>query len=272
MRRSLGLLTRHLALAACSLLMMAPFAWMLTTSLKSIDQVNNPPYFFPNQWEWANYPQAMNSAPFAKYYLNTIVMTAGIVIGHVVLDTLAAYALARLRFPGRNIIFMALVATMLVPAFLTVLPAFDLVIRLGWYNSYTALILPRVADVFGIVVMRSYLMSLPRELDEAAAIDGASRMQTLRLVLLPLCTPAIASVTVFSFLFAWNDFLWPLLVTNDDEYRVIQLGLSAFTNKYGPYPHYLMAGTVIAAIPAIVIFLFLQRNLVAGLASTGVKE
>lgn len=263
---------RHVVLLFCSLLVVAPFAWMITTSLKSIDQVNNPPYFFPRQWEWGNYAQAMVSAPFARYYLNTLIMTAGIVIGHIVLDTLAAFALARLRFPGRNAVFMGLIATMLVPAFLTVLPAFDLIIRLGWYNSFAALIIPRIADVFGIVVMRSYLLSLPRELDEAAAIDGANRMQILARILLPLCTPAIASVTVFSFLFAWNDFLWPLLVTNDDQYRVIQLGLSAFTSKYGPYPHYLMAGTVIAAVPAILIFLYLQRNLVQGLASTGVKE
>lgn len=263
---------RHAALAASSILVVAPFAWMITTSLKSIDQVNNPPYFFPRQWEWHNYSQAVTAAPFARYYLNTVVMTAGIVLGHVVLDTMAAYALARLRFPFRNAIFLGLIATMLVPSFLTVLPAFDLIIKLGWYNSYAALIVPRLADVFGIVVMRSYLLTLPRELDEAAALDGAGRVQTLVRVLLPLCTPALASVTVFSFLFAWNDFLWPLLVTSDDQYRVIQLGLAVFTNKYGPYPHYLMAGTVIAATPAILIFLYLQRNLVQGLAATGVKE
>jgi multiple sugar transport system permease protein len=115
-------------------------------------------------------------------------------------------------------------------------------------------------------------MTLPRELDEAALIDGANRFQVLTKVLLPLTKPALASVAVFSFLFAWNDFLWPLLVTSDDQYRTIQLGLAAFTNKYGPYPHYLMAGTVIAAVPAIALFLFLQRSLVRGLAATGVKE
>jgi len=153
-----------------------------------------------------------------------------------------------------------------------VLPAFDLIIRFGWYNSYAALILPRLADVFGIVVLRGFMTSLPIELDEAARLDGANRMQILVRVLLPLCKPALASVAVFSFLFAWNDFLWPLLVTGDDQYRTIQLGLSAFTNKYGPYPNYLMAGTVIAATPAIVIFMYLQRSLVRGLASTGVKE
>lgn len=263
---------RHILLIGLSLLVIAPFAWMITTSLKSIDQVNKAPYLLPHQFEFGNYAHALTAAPFARYYLNSVVMTVGIVVGHIVLDTLAAYALARLRFPGRDAIFLGLVATMLIPSFLTVLPAFDLVIKFGWFNSYAALIVPRLADVFGIVVLRGFLKSLPMELDEAARIDGANRMQILTRVLLPLCKPALASVAVFSFLFAWNDFLWPLLVTSDDQYRTIQLGLSAFTNKYGPYPNYLMAGTVIAATPAIAIFLHLQRSLVRGLASTGVKE
>ncbi len=263
---------RHLLLAGLSVLVVAPFAWMVTTSLKSFEGVHQPPYLIPAQFEWGNYPHALTAAPFGHYYLNSVVMSVGIVAGHLVLDTLAAYALARLRFPGRDAVFLALVATMLVPTFLTVLPAFDLVIRFGWFNSYTALIVPRLADVFGIVVLRGYLLTLPVELDEAARLDGANRMQVLTKVLLPLSRPALASVAVFSFLFAWNDFLWPLLVTSDDQYRTIQLGLAAFTSKYGPYPHYLMAGTVIAAVPAVAIFLYLQRALVRGLAATGVKE
>lgn len=266
------LIGRHLLLAVLSLLTLAPFAWMLTTSLKSIDQVNKAPYLLPRQFEVENYAKALTAAPFAHYYLNSVVMTVGIVVGHLVCDTLAAYALARLRFPGRDAIFLGLVATMLVPAFLTVLPAFDLVIRFGWYNSYAALIVPRLADVFGIVVLRGFMTSIPQELDEAARIDGANRLQILTRILLPLCKPALASVAVFSFLFAWNDFLWPLLVTNDDQYRTVQIGLSVFTNKYGPWPNYLMAGTVIAAAPAIALFLYLQRGIVRGLASTGVKE
>ena len=263
---------RHLLLLGLSLLVVAPFAWMITTSLKTLNRVYQAPHLIPQQFEWGNYTEALTAAPFAHYYVNSVVMAAGIVSGHIICDTLAAYAFARLRFPGRNALFLALIATMLVPTFLTVLPAFDLVIKFGWFNSYAALILPRLADVFGIVVLRSYMLSLPIELDEAARIDGANRLQTLVLILLPLCKPALATVAVFSFLFAWNDFLWPLLVTSDDQYRTIQLGLSTFTNKYGPYPHYLMAGTVIAATPAIVIFMYLQRSLVRGLASTGVKE
>jgi len=263
---------RHVLLLALSMVVVAPFAWMVTTSLKDFADVYQAPYLWPQTFRWGNYARAWEAAPFAGYYANSLVMTAGILAGHLVIDTLAAYAFAWLRFPLRNTLFLVLVATMLVPQFVTVLPAYDLVIRLGWYDSYAALIVPRLADVFGIVVLRAYMASLPRELTEAARLDGAGHWRTLWSVVLPLSRPALATVAVFSFLYAWNDFLWPLLVTSDDARRTIQIGLSVFTGKYGTYPHYLMAGTVTAALPAIVIFLILQRAFVRGVASTGLKD
>lgn len=265
-------LPRHLALLALAAVVLVPFAWMVTTSLKSFANVHQPPFLWPVEFVWSNYPDAMSQAPFARYYLNSVVMTAGIVAGHLVFDALAAYAFARLRFPFKNALFLGLVGTMLVPTFLTVLPAFELVVDFGWYNSYTALIVPRLADVFGIVVLRAYMQSIPRELEEAAFVDGAGRLWVLLTVVLPLVRPALATVAVFSFLFAWNDFLWPLLVTADDDLRTIQLGLATFQDKYSPYPQLLMAGTVVAAIPAVVVFMRLQKTLVRGLAGTGIKE
>ena len=270
--RGRSLLSRHLVLLALAVVVVAPFAWMLTTSLKHYADVYQPPYLWPTQFQWGNYPKAWQAAPFAQYSVTSVVMTAGILVGHLVMDTLAAFAFARLRFPLRNTLFLLLVATMLVPQFVTVLPAYDLVIRLGWYDSYAALIVPRLADVFGIVVLRAYMASIPRELDDAARVDGAGPWRILGSVILPLCRPALATVGVFSFLYAWNDFLWPLLVTSDDARRTIQIGLSVFTSKYGTYPHLLMAGTVTAAIPAIVIFLFLQRAFIRGVATTGLKD
>lgn len=263
---------RHAVLLLSAVVVLAPFAWMITTSLKTQGTVNTGPYFFPAQFEVGNYPHAWAAAPFPRYYLNTAIMTIGIVAGHLVLDTLAAYALSRWRFRGRNAVFLALVGTMMIPSFLTILPAFDMVVRFGWFDSYAALIVPRLADVFGIIVIRGYFLTIPHELDEAARMDGAGHLRILTRILVPLARPALATVAVFSSLFAWNDFLWPLLVTADDRLRTIQLGLSAFQGKYAPQPHYLMAGTVTAAVPAIVLFLFLQRTLVRGLASTGVKE
>lgn len=270
MRR--GSVLRHGALIVAAVVTVLPFCWMVTTSLKNLPDVYRPPYLWPATFVWRNYPHALSAAPFARYYLNSVVMTVGIVAGHLVLDTLAAYAFARLRFPLRNAIFLTLVATMLVPTFLTVLPAFELTVRFGWFNSYAGLIVPRLADVFGIVVLRGFMQSIPRELDEAALVDGAGRLRILWRVIVPLCRPALSTVAVFSFLFGWNDFLWPLLVSADDSYRTIQLGLAVFLDKYGPYPQYLMAGTVIAAVPAVVVFLVLQRALVRGLAASGLKE
>jgi len=265
-------LGRYAALTVACLATVLPFCWMVTTSLKNLPDVYRPPYLWPATFVWSNYTHALSAAPFGRYYLNTVVMTAGIVAGHLVLDTLAAYALARLHFPLRNAIFLTLVATMLVPTFLTVLPAFTLTVQFGWFNSYAGLIIPRLADVFGIVVLRGFMQSIPRELDEAALVDGAGRLRILWQIIVPLCRPALATVAVFSFLYGWNDFLWPLLVSADDSYRTIQLGLSVFLDKYGPYPQYLMAGTVVAAVPAVAVFLILQRALVRGLAATGLKE
>ena len=262
---------RHLLLAALSILVLAPFAWMVTTSLKDFSDVFHPPYLWPQSFLWSNYARAWDAAPFAGYYLHSVVMTGGILAGHLVIDTLAAFAFARLRFPLRNTIFLVLVATMLVPQFVTILPAYDLIIRLGWFDSYAALIVPRLADVFGIVVLRAFMASIPVELDEAARLDGAGAWRVLCRIVLPLCRPALATVALFSFLYSWNDFLWPLLVTSDDSRRTIQLGLSAFTGKYGTYPQLLMAGTVTAAIPAVIIFLFVQRAFIRGVANTGLK-
>ncbi|WP_373298303.1 carbohydrate ABC transporter permease [Nakamurella endophytica] len=262
---------RQLLLLALAVVVVAPFAWMVTTSLKDYADVYRPPYLWPQEFHVGNYGRAWDAAPFAGYYVNSLIMTGGILVGHVMLDTLAAYAFARLRFPLRNTLFLVLVATMLVPQFVTVLPAYDLVIRLGWYDSYAALIVPRMADVFGIVVLRAFMASIPAELDDAARLDGAGPWRSLWSVTLPLCRPALATVGMFSFLYAWNDFLWPLLVTSDDTHRTIQLGLSTFSSKYGTYPELLMAGTVTAAVPALVIFLFLQRAFIRGVASTGLK-
>ncbi len=269
--RFAGITARHVLLAALSVLVVAPFAWMVTTSLKDYADVFHAPYLWPQSFMWANYLKAWEAAPFGRYYVNSAVMTGGILAGHLVIDTLAGYAFARLRFPFRNTIFLLLVATMLVPQFVTILPAYDLVIKLGWFDSYAALIVPRLADVFGIVVLRAFMASIPGELDDAARLDGAGAWRILTAVVLPLCRPALATVAMFSFLYSWNDFLWPLLVTSDDARRTIQLGLSAFSGKYGTYPQLLMAGTVTAALPAVVSFLFVQRAFIRGVANTGLK-
>lgn len=268
----LARLGRHLTLALGAVFMLAPFLWMFTTSLQSRAETYTNTSIVPTSWHWENYAQAWEAAPFGQYYLNSIIMAAGIVTGHLVLDGLAAYAFARLEFPLRNTIFMVLLAALMVPTFVTIIPAYAITADLGWIDTHTGLIVPRLADVFGIILLRQSFATIPQELEDAARIDGCSRIGILFRIMVPLAKPAFATLAIFSFLFAWNDFLWPLLVTNTDEVRTIQIGLSAFVGRYGTSWNYLMAGTLTATIPSVIVFLFFQRALVRGIASTGLKD
>jgi ABC-type sugar transport system, permease component len=271
-RAQLGRLARHGVLIAGSVLVVVPFLWMFTTSLQTRAETYTNASVLPTSWHWENYVRAWQAAPFTQYYVNSLIMAAGIVVGHLVFDALAAYAFARLEFPAKNALFTVLLAGLMVPTFVTVIPAYTIVADLGWIDSYTALIVPRLADVFGIILLRQYFVTIPTELEEAARIDGCSRAGTFFRVIVPLSTPAFATLGIFSFLFAWNDFLWPLLVTNNDDMRTIQLGLASFVGRYGTSWNYLMAGTLTATLPSIIVFLFFQRALVRGIASTGLKD
>ncbi|MFG6445874.1 carbohydrate ABC transporter permease [Microbacterium sp. P07] len=265
-------LGRHALLIAGAAIVVVPFLWMITTSLQSRAETYTNTSVLPTSWHWENYVQAWEAAPFGQYYVNSIVMAVGIVSGHLVLDALAAYAFARLNFPFRNAIFVVLLAALIVPTFVTVIPAYTIVANLGWIDTYTALIVPRLADVFGIILLRQFFLSIPQELEDAARIDGCSRISTFFRIILPLSQPAFATLAIFSFLFAWNDFLWPLLVTNSEDVRTIQIGLSSFVGRYGTSWNYLMAGTLTATIPSILVFLFFQRALVRGITTSGLKD
>ncbi len=264
-------LGRHAILLAGAVFVVVPFLWMFTTSLRTRAETYTNASIIPTSWHWENYLQAWQAAPFSQYYINSIIMAAGIVTGHVVLDAFAAYAFARLRFPGRNAIFVVLLAALMIPAFVTIIPTYAIVANLGWIDTYAGLIVPRLADVFGIILLRQYFSTIPVELEEAARLDGCSRIGTFFRIIVPLAKPALATLAMFSFLFAWNDFLWPLLVTNTDESRTIQIGLQAFVGRYGTSWNYLMAGTLTATLPSMVVFMFFQRALVRGVASTGLK-
>lgn len=271
-RRLRVTVARHAILLAGAVVVVVPFLWMFTTSLQTRAETYTNTSVLPTSWHWENYAKAWEAAPFAQYYLNSAVMAAGIVAGHLVLDALAAYAFARLDFPLRNTLFVVLLGGLMVPTFVTIIPAYAIVADLGWIDTQAALIVPRLADVFGIILLRQYFSTIPTELEEAARIDGCSRAGTFFRMVVPLSVPAFATLAIFSFLFAWNDFLWPLLVTNNDENRTIQIGLNSFVGRYGTSWNYLMAGTLTATVPSIVVFLFFQRALVRGIASTGLKD
>ncbi|EEZ90138.1 ABC transporter, permease protein [Mobiluncus mulieris 28-1] len=265
-------LVRHAVLILGSFTILVPFLWMITTSLQSKAETYTAQSIIPTSWHWENYLQAWQNAPFARYYLNSMLMAAGIVVGHLVFDSLAAFAFARLKFPGKKIIFIVLLAALMVPSFVTIIPAYAIVANLGWIDTFAALIVPRLADVFGIILLRQYFSTIPMELDEAARIDGCSSWQIYYRILMPLAKPALATLAIFSFLFAWNDFLWPLLVTNAEDMRTIQIGLNGFVGRYGTSWNYLMAGTLTATLPSVIVFIFFQKALERGIAATGLKD
>ncbi|MGE5583986.1 MAG: carbohydrate ABC transporter permease [Bacillota bacterium] len=270
-QRALGSLARQLVLLCGAVLVVAPFLWSITTSLKPIRETFAPPYLYPVHLEWRNYVDAWQAAPFARYYLNTAIMTAGIVGGQIAFAALSAYAFARLRFPGRDALFLVFLGTMMVPFYVLLIPSYLIVERLGWVDTYWALVVPRAVSAFGIFLMRQAFLAVPRELDEAALIDGCSRLGILWRVVLPLSRPAVATLGVFAFLFSWNDFLWPMIVSRSPEMYTIQVGLQVFMGKYGTQWVKLMAGVVTSTIPALFLFLLAQSYLVKGMATSGLK-
>jgi multiple sugar transport system permease protein len=225
-----------------------------------------PPYLFPSTFDWSNYSRAFSADDFSRFYLNSSVMTGGIVSGQVLLSSMAGYAFARLRFPGRGILFGVVLATMMMPVYVTLVPSYLIVRTLGWLDSYTGLIVPRLVSPFGIFLMRQYYLSLSSDFEEAALIDGASRFRVWWSVALPMSAPALATIGIFAFLFSWNDLLWPLIITTDPDLRTVQLGLAMFSGRYGTQWTLLAAGSLVATLPAILAYLVGQRWLVRGIA------
>jgi multiple sugar transport system permease protein len=270
-RRTLQRLLIHVVLLAGALVSAMPFLWMITTSLKPDGALYQPPLLFPVHFEWQNYSQAWQAAPFPRFFLNSALMALGITLGQTLLSAMAGYAFARLRFPGRDALFLLVLGTMMIPFPVTLIPSFLIVADLGWLDTYQALIVPRVVSAFAIFLFRQFFLSIPLELEEAALIDGASRPVIFFRIILPLSTPVIAASSTFSFLFAWNDFLWPLIVTTSTEMRTVQLGLAIFQGQYGVFWTLLMAATVLVTLPAILAFLFAQRHFIEGISSTGLK-
>lgn len=261
----------HLVLLTGALVMVTPFLWMVTLSLKPVELTYRPPYLLPTRFEFSNYTRAWDAAPFARYYLNSIIMTGGIVVSQVLFSSLAAYAFARLRFPGRDLLFLIFLGTMMVPFHVILIPSYLIIHRLGWVDSYAALIVPRMVSAFGIFLLRQYYQSIPQELDEAAMMDGLGRLGIWWRIIVPLSAPGLATLGIFAFMFGWNDFLWPLVVTNDPQMRTVQLGLAMFQGRYGTQWTVLMAGTVTATLPTLAVFLLGQRWFIQSVAQTGIK-
>ncbi len=254
-----------------AILVTAPFLWTITTSLKPIKKTFDPPYLVPVHFVWQNYGDAWKAAPFGQYYINTIIVTLGIVAGQLLTSAMSGYAFARLSFPGRDLLFLLFLGTMMVPFYVLVIPLYLIVDRMGWVDTYWGLIIPRIVSPFGIFLMRQSLLSIPKELDEAALIDGCSRMGILWRIIMPLSRPALSTLGVFAFLFAWNDYLWPMIATRSPEMYTVQIGLRTFMGKYGTQWVLLMAGVATSTIPVMAIFFAAQSQVVEGIATSGLK-
>ncbi len=262
----------YVILLALAISMLLPFAWMLLSSFKAEDEVfTYDMNWLPSRIEFSGYYRALTLQPFLMYGMNSIVVSAIVTTVQVATATLAGYAFARLDFPGRNVIFLIYLSAMMIPVQATIIPAFILINRMGFLDSYQGLTLPFLATPFGAFLMRQFFLSMPKSLEEAAIIDGCSRFGVLLKVVLPLSKPALATLGLFTFMGVWNDFMWPMIITTTAEMRTLQVGLALMrTDLYPDWPM-MMAASVMATLPVILAFLSAQKQFIQSLAFTGVK-
>jgi multiple sugar transport system permease protein len=260
-----------LALAGAAVILL-PFVWMLATSLKTEGEIFSAPYrLFSPHPTWQAYLDVWRRIPFGRFFFNSVVFAGAVTVISLFLDSLAAYAFARLRFPGRDILFWVVLATLMVPFQITLIPLFLTVNHLGWLDTYQGLIVPRATNAFGIFLLRQFFVSLPSELDDAGRVDGASELRIYAQIILPLSGPALATLAIFHFMYNWNDFLWPLVITSSPDMRTVPAGLTLFMGTHVIEHPILMAGATISLLPLAIAFLFLQRYFVRGVAMTGLK-
>jgi multiple sugar transport system permease protein len=250
--------------AAC----LVPFVWMVLTALKPEDEVFSRTWL-PSTLAWWNFPRAFTFFPFARFLSNTMIVAVGGTALHLVTSILAAYAFARLRFRGREVLFFLYLGTLMIPQQVTIVPLFLMMREVGWVDTFWALIIPTAFHALGVFLLRQFFLTIPRELEESAFIDGAGRLRILWQIILPLSKPALATLAVFTFIREWNAFLWPLIATTSPEMRTLSVGLSLFTGQYGTEWHLLMAAATVTLLPTILVFVLAQRYFVQGIAMTG---
>ncbi len=273
LRALLGKGLIHLILIVVSFMWIMPVIWMVSTSLKTDAQIFTwPPQWIPRPFKFTNYPQALEYIPFGLYVRNTILVALGAVVGTAFSCPLVAYGLSRIEWPGRNLLFLLTLATLMLPFQVTMIPLFVTFRELGWINTWLPLIVPTFfGNAFYIFMLRQFFMTIPQDLADAARIDGASELGIYLRVILPLAKPALAVVALFEVLFRWRDFLGPLIYLNDSEKYTISLGLQQYSAERSTEWGYLMAASTLVTAPVIIIFLFTQRTFIEGITLTGIK-
>lgn len=275
--RHLAAAISYAALILLAVAMLAPFVWMALASLHpSKAALPAPGNLLPpdGQWHFENYGKviAMPDVPFWRFFANTALVTVTVVVGQLFVSSLAAYAFARMQFRGRNALFFLFIASMMIPGQVTMIPAFLIVRTFGWLDTYWALIVPALSSAFSIFLLRQFFMSIPRELEEAARLDGCTDFGLYWRIAMPLSKPAIATLAAFTFVAVWTDFFWPLLVTSSMEMRTLEVGLSVFKDSFGGQNWPLqMTAAVVVLLPVLIVFLLTQRFFVKGITVTGLK-
>lgn len=257
-----------------AIVMVTPFLWMIDSSLMTSKEITKqPPAWVPASPQFENFPQVMDVLPFTRLYLNSLIITGGTVLGVLFTSSVAGFAFAKYQFPGKNLLFYLILATMMIPFFITLIPVFYIIRQLSWINTFQGIIVPGIFSAYGIFLMRQFIMTIPDELLDAARIDGAGEPRIYWRIILPLVTPALATLGTFTFIGSWNAFLWPLLVINNRDMMTVPLGLNSL-RLYASEAvnlNVMMAGTVLSVLPTLIIFVFLQRYFIRGIALTGLK-
>lgn len=268
----------HALLVFFSIIFVFPLFWMLSVSLQTAEEMMTSVGFWeqliPNYWRFMNYVDVFNKIPFLRYYLNSAIITVSCLIGTVASSSIVAYAFSRLRWPGREICFNIMLATIMLPSFVLLVPTYTMYSAVGFIDTWIPLILPSFlgGGATNVLLIVQFYKTVPQELSEAAKIDGAGHLKIWSTIMLPLCKPVIATVAIFTFLFTWNDFMNPLIYINSDSLYTISLGIKAFQSQSGVEWGYLMAASVISMIPALLVFIFAQKYFVEGVKTTGLKS
>lgn len=262
----------YIVLILIAVIMVVPFLWMLSTSLKTqYDAVKIPPVWIPDPPQWENYVKLFTEQPMFQFMLNTIKIVFFVVLGQLFFSSLAAYSFARISFKGRNVVFFFYIATLMVPGQVTMIPTYLMFAKVGLTDNHLALILPAFFSAFGVFLLRQFFMSLPRELEEAAEIDGCNPFMTYWRIMLPLVVPAMLTLGVFTLMNTWNDYMGPLIYLSSPEKYTMTLGIAYFKGVYTTQWNLVMAGSIVSVVPILIAYLCAQKYFIEGIAFSGVK-
>ncbi|PZE21104.1 carbohydrate ABC transporter permease [Paenibacillus xerothermodurans] len=272
-RISVSQIILHVVLSLGAFLMVFPFLWTVSSSLKDISQIFLiPPQWIPDPMVWSNYPNSLSAMPFGHAYWNSLYISVTVIAAQLLTVSMAAYAFAKIRFPGAHFLFVLFLATMMVPKQVTMIPLYIIMQTIGWMDSHLAIIVPAALfNAFGVFLLRQFVKGIPNELEEAAVVDGANPFTIYWKVILPLIRPALAALAIFSFLGTWNNFLEPLIYLNTPEKFTVPLLLNTFKGLYAADWALLMAGTTISVVPVLIVYVIAQRQIIEGITLTGIK-